>query len=126
MAEPGTKEAPKALVAIKVPPVKQYVCTRDCFMKHETERAVRYKPGQVANLKEAPKFHFSAVSEIEVDFATASEEVLTASTSWTHDDLVAFAKETYNINLAKSASKETLIKEFIDARFRNVDIKHGR
>lgn len=108
---------------VKPPEPQQFMCTRDCYMKHETEKPMRYKQGQVANFVKAPAYHFMAVGKVNIDFGSSTLEVLKASEAWALKDMADYAKKEYRIILDTNLPRNQVIDKFIDARFRNVGTK---
>lgn len=120
-------EAKKEPEVKKVPTEPQpYMCIRECYMKHETEKPMRYKVGQVVMFKKGPEYHFEAVNKVHIDFAVASADTLVASTSWKAADMTEYASKTFGISLDSKLPKVVLVDKFIDARFRSVGmVKYG-
>ncbi|MDY0388618.1 MAG: hypothetical protein RBT65_16145 [Methanolobus sp.] len=103
----------------------KYLSKVKCQARNDEGKIVTFSAGQVYDFKKPPSLdNWTPLKEVEkdVDFRTATLEILTA-TEWDYEELIQFAKDEYDVDLSHIKAKSTLVRAFIDARYRAVDVK---
>ena len=104
----------------------RYLCIQECYYQHPgMVRPARYNVNQIANFKGKkpnPKL-WILLSKAEINFDTASEELLLASDEWTVVEAATWLEQHgVTIDLENQPPKARLAKMIVDTRYRTADL----
>jgi len=97
----------------------KHACIRKCQYRNNTNKVRLASVGDVVELDKKPfESNWTALDALEIDFLVMSEAELT-EVSWKFSDAFTAVKDEYDVELKKT-TKDDIIKQILDARFRQV------
>lgn len=98
------------------------ICLQDCTIRMNG-KSVYFEKDQIAELEECPQHHFAAIGNVDIDFGTATEELLLRSKKWKIREALEFLKRKYNYEYSgPPLTRKDTAKLVVDMRFRKIDL----
>lgn len=98
------------------------LCTANCTIRINN-KSVYVDKGQILEFEKCPPHHFQSLSDAEIDFATATEELLIRSKNWDLSDLMEFMERSYKyIYSGPPLTRVAAAQLLADVRMRQIQL----
>ena len=113
------------LVVIERRITMEYLCIRDCTIR-VNNKSIYFQADQIVEFEEAPKAHFVALEDADINFDTATLEMLQRSNKWEVKEALEYLKDKYGFtSTAGPLTRKETSALIIDMRYRKVSIPQG-